>query len=136
MKKIYEGTNLDEIYEKMKDKIIKSFEGYLKNESLWIFYKGLKIIHNITKIKRLIGSSYIPLPDFLRNKKAIINPENSNQKCLLWCVGISEILKTTPNLRNAGRITKILKKKVDSFNINGMNFPCGFSDIEKFEKKR
>ena len=59
---------------------------------------------------------------------------NGDQKCLLCCVAISEILKTTPNLRNPGRVTKILKKKAESFNINGINFPCGFSDIDKFEK--
>ena len=72
----------------MKDKIIKSFEEYLKNSSLWKFYKSLKIILNINKIKRLLASSYIPTPEFLKNKKAIINPQNEDQKCLLWCIVI------------------------------------------------
>ena len=48
---IFEGSNFDEIYEKMKDKIIKSFEEYLRNSSLWKFHKSLKIILNINKIK-------------------------------------------------------------------------------------
>ena len=99
-----------------------------------IFYKSLKIILNIDKIKRLIGSSYIPTPKFLKDIIAHINLMNDDQKCLLWCVAISEILKTNPNLRNPGRITKILKKKAESFNIKGINFRCGFSDIDKFEK--
>ena len=37
----------EEIFEKMKDKIIQSFEEYLKNSSLWKFHKSLEIIHNI-----------------------------------------------------------------------------------------
>ena len=48
---IFEGNNFEEIYEKMVQKIIKSFEEYLKNSSLWKFYKSLKIILNINKIK-------------------------------------------------------------------------------------
>ena len=116
----------------MKDKIIKSFEEYLKNSSLWKFYKSLKMIFDINKIKLLRASSYIPLPEFLKNKKAILNPMNDDQKYLLWCVGINEFLKINTNLRNSGRIKRILKNKVESFNIKGMKFPCGFSDIDKF----
>ena len=118
----------------MTQKIILSFEEFLKNSSLWKFNKGLKIILNINEIKRLLASSYIPLPEFLKNKNAIINPKNEDQKCLLWCVAINELLKTTPDLKHPERITKILKKKAESFNVKDINFPCGFSDIDKFEK--
>ena len=71
----------------------------------------------------------------MKNKNAIINPENYyDQKCFLWCVGIHELLKENPGLKNPERIPKILKKKVEEFNLDGINFPCGFSDIDKFEK--
>ena len=131
---ILRENNFNEIFEKMKNKIIISFENYLDKGNQWQFHKGLKLILNINKIKLLDASSYIPLPKFLKNKNAIINPENFDQKCFLWCVGINEILKTNPNLKNPGRITEILKKKVEKFNLDGMNFPCEFSDIDKFEK--
>ena len=101
---------------------------------MWKFHKGLKVILNINEIRRLLASSYIPLPEFLKNKNAIINPKNEDQKCLLWCVTINELLKTTPDLKHPERITKILKKKAESFNVKDINFPCGFSDIDKFEK--
>ena len=32
------------------------------------------------------GSTYIPLPDFIMRKKAIINMENKDNKCFLWSV--------------------------------------------------
>ena len=48
---IFAGSNFDEIYEKMKDKIIQSFQEYLRNSSLRKFYKSLKIILNINKIQ-------------------------------------------------------------------------------------
>ena len=119
----------------MKDKIINSFENYINNSSQWNFHKSLKIFLNINNIKKFTASSYIPLPYWLQKKKAIINPKNNDQKCFLWCAGINEILKTTPDLEHPERITKILRKKVENFNTKGMEFPCGHRDIDKFEKK-
>ena len=84
----------------MQNKIIKSFEEYLNNSSQWQFHKGLKLILNINKIELLGASSFIPLPKSLQKKKAIINPQNDDQKCLLWCVAISKLLKTTPDLKH------------------------------------
>ena len=114
---IFSGSNFDEIYEKMLQKIILSFETFLQNSSLWKFEKSLKVILNINEIRRLQALCYIPLPKFLQDKKAIINPQNEDQKCLLWCVAINELLKTTPDLKHPERITKILKKKADNFNV-------------------
>ena len=131
--KFLEGSDFDEIFEKMKDKIILSFEKYMNESSQWNFQSGLKLFLNINKIKLLGASSYIPLPKFLKNKNAVINPENEDQKCFLWCIAIHKLLKENPNLRNPGRITKTLKRKAESFNVNGMKFPCEFSDINKFE---
>ena len=130
---IFEGGDFDETYQKMQDKIILSFEKYMNESSQWNFQSGLKLILNINNVKLLKGSSYISLPKKLRNKHAIINPENEDQKCFLWCVAIHELLKENPNLKNPQRITKTLKRKANSFNPNGMEFPCKFSDINNFE---
>ena len=131
---ILKENNPDKIYKKMQDKIIKSFEEYLDKGSQWQFEKGLKLFLNINKIRPLNASSWVPLPKYLKDKKAIINPKNEDQKCFLWCVGIHELLEENPKLKNIERITESLKKKTEKFNSNGMNFPCGISDIEKFEK--
>ena len=36
--------------------------------------------------KPLKGGSYIPLPDFMKKKNAILNIENKDDKCFLWCI--------------------------------------------------
>ena len=71
---ILEKSNFDEIFEKMKDKIILSFEKYMNEGSQWNFQSGLKLIQNVSNVKLLKGSSWIPLPKKLQDKKAIINP--------------------------------------------------------------
>ena len=130
---ILEGSDFDEIFEKMKDKIILSFEKYMSESSQWNFQSSSKLFLNINKVKFINASSYIPLPKSLKNKKALINPKNEDQRCFLWCVAIHELLKENPNLKNIERITKTLKRKAKSLNVNGMNFQCGFLDINKFE---
>ena len=122
---ILEGSNFEEI--------IHKFEKWISHGSNWQFEQGLKIYLNINKTRLLKGSSYIPLPKKLRDKKAIINPKNDDKKCLLWCVAIHELLKENPNLKHPERLTKIVKKKIEKFNTKGMKFPCGPSDIDKFE---
>lgn len=42
---------------------------------------------NILEYKPVKGSSYIPLPDNITEKKAIINHENKyDQKCFMWSI--------------------------------------------------
>lgn len=133
-KEIFEGSDFDEIFENMKNEIVKVFEEYMNKGSGWIFEKNIKVILNVNNIRVLGASSYFPLPEYLKKKEAIVNPKNDDKKCFLWCVRIAELLKTNPNLRNPQRISNILKKKVEKFNVDGMEFPCGFKDIVKFEK--
>ena len=42
-------------------------------------------IHTVD-YKQMTGSSYIPLPDFIFRKNAIVNIQNKNEKCFLWSV--------------------------------------------------
>ena len=41
---------------------------------------------NIHQLNLTRGSSYLPLPDWLARKKAIINPKNENKECFKWAV--------------------------------------------------
>ena len=42
-------------------------------------------VHTVS-YKPLRGETYIPLPKELADKKAIINVQNKDNKCFLWCV--------------------------------------------------
>ena len=42
-------------------------------------------------------------------------------------------MKENKKLKHPERITERLKEKVNEFNTNGIKFPCGFSDINRFE---
>ena len=83
---IQEGTDLEEVYKTMKNKIIESFTSYQKNGSGWRFGKIIKLELNISKNNPLKGSSYTPLSKKLKGNRAIINMENKDQQCFKWCI--------------------------------------------------
>ena len=131
---IFEGSNFDEIYQQMCDEIILQFKEFINNGSMWNFVRGLKIILNIYKYNPLKASSWIPLPRKIKLKKAVINPKNNDQKCFLWCIGIYKLLEKNINMKKLELISNNLKKEVEKFNLDGIEFPCGYRDIDKFEK--
>lgn len=70
------------------------------------------------------GSSYIPLPKFIADKKAVINVENEHNQCFKIMVFV----------KNPQRITKILKYQSEKLNFDNIKFPVEFDGINKFEK--
>ena len=74
------------------------------------------------------GSSYIPLPDWIMRKKAIVNIRNTDEECFLWCV----LRHIHPREKNDIRVTD-LKQYKNELNTKGINFPVKLKDISKFE---
>ena len=75
------------------------------------------------------GSSYISLPGWISNKKAIVNIQNKDDKCFLRCI----LRYLYPRKDNDSRL-KDLKKYEFSLNKKGITFPMKLKDISKFEK--
>ena len=76
------------------------------------------------------GSSYLPLPNWLARKKAIINPKNEDQECFKWAVIVASRWEEINNISE--RISK-LKRFEKDFDWSGIGFPVSIKDISKFE---
>ena len=78
------------------------------------------------------GGSYIDSPDWIKNKKATINPINKKyNKCFQYTVTVAlhyEEIKKDPQ-----RITKI-KPFTNKHNWEGINYSLEKDDCEKFDK--
>ena len=124
-----ESTNVKKLIDKCVKKIIEDLEVFQKNGSGWYFKEVVQLeIHTVENGVRK-GSSYIPLPDWIKNKKAIVNIENKDEKCFLWCV----LRYLYPKERDEERLTD-LKKYENSLNTKGISFPMKLKHIFKFEK--
>lgn len=81
-----ESTDIKEILSKMIRQILNKIGIYQKNGSGWYFKEVLNLEIHTVKYKPMKGSSYIPLPDFIMKKKAIINIQNKDEKCFQWSI--------------------------------------------------
>ena len=81
-----QSTNVKKLIDKRVKKIINDLEVYPKNGSGWYFKEVVQLEIHIVECNPSKGSSYIPLPDWITNKKAIVNIQNKDEKCFLWCI--------------------------------------------------
>ena len=115
------GNKTDEIIEKLFDSLLQN---YCKNLEEPIYCHLQKI-----GLKR--GGSYIDSPEWLKNKKATINPKNNDDNCFQYALTIAlnhKQIKSHPE-----RISKI-KPFIDQYNWKERNFPSHSKDWKKFEQ--
>ena len=131
LKLVLEGTDESELYNEMMDEIEEEIQKVQNAEgSGWYFLKVIKLVLHTTKWEPIYGSSYIPLDPYLANKKAIINMQNEDDKCFMWCV----VRALYPKDNHPERIDKDLKSKQDNINMNGIHYPVNFQAIDRFEQ--
>ena len=123
------STGVEKLIDKCVKKIIEDSEEYQKNGSGWYFNEVVQLEIHTFEFNPTKGSSYIPLPDWIKNKKAIVNIENKDEKCFLWCI----LRYLHPKERDEERLTG-LKKYEFSLNTEGIDFPMKLKHISKFEK--
>ena len=132
LKLVLEGTDESELYTEMVDEIEEEIQKVQNAEgSGWQFLKVIKLVLHTTNWEPLYGSSYIDLPEALKNKHAIINMKNQDEECFKWCV----LRALYPKDKNAERIDKDLKSKQDTLNMKGIRYPVNFRDIGRFESQ-
>ena len=80
------GAEIKEQLAKAHQKIYNSYQNFERDGSGWSIDKILKMEVNTVEYIPLAGSSFIPLPPKIAKKKAILNIQNTDQKCFLWSV--------------------------------------------------
>ena len=130
MEIVYEATDLQGVYERVKTKILESFSTYLKNGSGWVLKKVVRLDITLSKFRPMEGSSYIPLPSAVRNKGAVINMKNEDEYCFKWAATRA----LNPVEKHPERITGELREQAERLNWDGIVFPtpCSEKYFEKF----
>ena len=129
---ITESTDPHEIFKEMMDEIEEEVQKVEHAEgSGWVFVEVENLTLHIDKWDPLNAGSYIDLPPELKNKKAIVNMKNENNKCFLWSV----LRALNPKDEHPERIDKDLKSKENTLNMEGIEYPVSLKDIKRFEKQ-
>ena len=97
-------------------------------------FKLDKIMHLYINFHRLAltrGSSYNELQEWIKSKKAVINPQNKDEECFKWAV--IEALHHEEIKHHPERIS-LLRPYENQYNWKGLEFPVSIKKIDKFEK--
>ena len=88
--------------------------------------------YHFNKINLNRGSTYIPLPKHVANKKCIINPKNTKDNaCFAYAIMVA--LNHTKIANNPQRISNIMRF-INNYNWTNIDFPAGPSEYKAFEK--
>ena len=71
-----EGTDVDDLYNTMVDRVLESMATFQREGISWTFKSIISLEIHTVAYEPLKGNSYIPLPNKLAQKKAIINVKN------------------------------------------------------------
>jgi hypothetical protein len=125
----FPATDLNDLYEIMKEKVLDAFDNFFNKGSNWRFKEVKSLTVHIDKNIPLRSSSYKDLTKFVRDKEAVINIKNTDNACFRWC------LLRAVNLvnKNAERISEV-RSKISTLNWGNKTFPVKLKDIGKFEK--
>ena len=136
MMTVYSLNDKNEIVTAMIEHMAQQIENPALRNSKFVFDRVLHMDIDFHRLNLTRGSSYVPLPDWLTKKKAIINPKNSDMECFKWAVIYIKYISAM-NWEEIGnnpeRVSKLRRYEGD-FDWSDTEFPVSFRDINKFER--
>ena len=129
---VYNLSDMGEIVFEMIKHMQKQIENPALRDSKFVFDGVIHTDIDFHRLNLTRGSSYLPLPEWLAKKGAIINPKNSNMDCFKWAVIAAMKWKDIGD--HPERISK-LRRYEDDFGWTGIKFPASFRDINRFESR-
>ena len=84
----------------------------------------------IVRYNRLRGASFLPTPRELKNRLALVNINNHDQKCFLWSI----LASIYPQRDNPSRVTKYIPYE-NTLNMVRIEYPVKLQQISKFEQQ-
>ena len=86
MTEVHRGSDLDGTVDGMIARMKMQIENPALENSRLRFDDVLYLDVNFHQSNLTRGSSYLPLPDWIAKKKAIINPQNDDEECFKWAI--------------------------------------------------
>ena len=117
------NDEVDEVIKELFDSLKNRYQNNLESMkgSAFVFDYVQLLCYKCRKLNPSNGGSYIDSPDWIKNKKATVNPINKkDDKCFQYAVTVAlnyQEIKNGPQ-----RITKI-KAFINKCNWEGINFP-------------
>ncbi len=110
-------------------KILAGISQFSREGSDWRFFSVNEMFVNIAQYVPISASGYIKLPKQLSTKKAIVNIQNKDDRCFIWCI-LAALFPVGQNARRVSNYRPYLK----TLNVQGLTYPVSIGQIPLFEK--
>ena len=108
-REIINENDIETVISDAGNELINRISEWISEGSGWVIKSVDKHEIDISKYKPLRGSSYLPLPEKLKNKKRLINIKNENyNECFRWCP-LAYLFPDEINPQRSQNIKKIYK---------------------------
>lgn len=121
-----EEHHLNTAFQQMQN----ALEEFIHRGSDWRVYVVIGLEVSMVPYIPLSAGKYTTLPKQIQHLKGIVNMQNDDEKCFLWCI----LAALHPKGKNPQRIQQYYPYEND-LNLNGITFPTPISKIQKFEKQ-
>ena len=133
--KIMNGTDTNEAINELIKSFTKRYQEGLETKmkgSSYIFERVDLLEYHLHKISLNRGTSYIESPEWMKHKKVIINPQNTNDNKWFQYAIIAAL--NYQNIDNHSERISKLKPFIDNYNWDNIDIPAGHKDSSAFEK--
>ena len=113
-----------------QQQILNKIAQWISEESGWTIQSIENHYINTVNYNPLKGSSYIKLPQELKNR-SLINLQNKDNECFRWC----HIRHLNPQEKDPQRIKKTDKTFISQLDYSSIEFPVTVKQINKIEKQ-
>ena len=127
---VYDSSDVHDALNSTYENLVSAIEDILQRGSGMVLDKLVALDIHLLEFAPFRATSYIPLPTWIQNRKAVINIKNEDEKCFLWSVIAG--LYGDSHVRHRERVSHYLKYEKE-FNLRGISFPMALKDIPKFE---
>ena len=129
---IINETNIKLAIQASQQQILNIIAQWISEGSGWTIQLIENHYINIVNYNPMKGSSYIELPQELRNSaKGLINMKNKDNECFRWC----HIRHLNPQDKDPQRIKKTDKQYIEKLDYSSIEFPVTVKQINKIEKQ-
>ena len=129
---IINETDIKLAIQASQQQILNKIAQWISEGSGWTIQSIENHYINIVNYSPLKGSSYIKLPQELRNSaKGLINMKNKDNECFRWC----HIRHLNPQDKDPQRIKKTDKQYIEKLDYSSIEFPVTVKQINKIEKQ-
>ena len=127
---IINETDIKLAIQASQQQILNIIAKWISEGSGWTIKSIKNHFINIVNYSPLKGSSYIKLPQELKNR-GLINLQNEDNECFRWC----HIRHLNPQGKDPQRIKKTDKTFIGQLDYSSIEFPVTVKQINKIEKQ-